>query len=126
MGGRFVGGRKGINAAEIQAIMLEEGVTTSYHKANRARLKAEATARGTSEEGYKRLYSYFHMLKQSNPGSHTQIVRDDNQRFKFCFWALAACIRAIPNLMKVCHIYVTFQLLFVSYMLPILFKVHTH
>ena len=77
------------------------GVDASYHKANRARVLAEDIIRGTAEEGYSQLHSWLHMLKEVNPGTHTAIITSSENRFKYCFWALGACIRVVPRLRKV-------------------------
>ena len=82
-------------------VMKEMGVETSYYKANRARMMADDMIRGTAEDGYSQLHSWLHMLEKVNPGSHTTIITDSENRFKYCFWALGACIRAVPRLRKV-------------------------
>ncbi|XP_060962153.1 uncharacterized protein LOC133032284 [Cannabis sativa] len=62
----------------------------SYEKAWRCREKAVMYKRGTPAESYRKLYGYFYMLEQKNPGTITDIVSKDN-RFKYCFWSLDAC-----------------------------------
>ncbi|KAM6548512.1 hypothetical protein CsatB_020188 [Cannabis sativa] len=68
----------------------EYGIKMSYEKAWRCREKAVMYKRGTPAESYTKLYGYFYMLEQKNPGTITDIVSEDN-RFKYCFWSLDAC-----------------------------------
>ncbi|KAM6595991.1 hypothetical protein CsatA_006515 [Cannabis sativa] len=68
----------------------EYGIKMSYEKAWRCREKAVMYKRGTPAESYTKLYGYFYMLEQKNPGTITDIVSKDN-RFKYCFWSLDAC-----------------------------------
>ncbi|KAM6556399.1 hypothetical protein CsatB_003418 [Cannabis sativa] len=68
----------------------EYGIKMSYEKAWRCREKAVMYKRGTPAESYTKLYGYFYMLEQKNPGTITDIISEDN-RFKYCFWSLDAC-----------------------------------
>ncbi|KAM6564784.1 hypothetical protein CsatB_024782 [Cannabis sativa] len=78
-------------AKDIQRDMFDEyGIKMSYEKAWRCREKAVMYKRGTPAESYTKLYGYFYMLEQNNPGTITDIVSEDN-RFKYCFWSLDAC-----------------------------------
>lgn len=45
------------------------------------------------------LLKYLYMLEQSNPGSILDLKTDEDGTFKYCFMALAACIRGF----KACH-----------------------
>ncbi|KAM6543651.1 hypothetical protein CsatB_008098 [Cannabis sativa] len=68
----------------------EYGIKMSYEKAWRCREKEVEYKRGTPTKSYTKLYGYFYMLEQKNPGTITDIVSEDN-RFKYCFWSLDAC-----------------------------------
>ncbi|XP_062085382.1 uncharacterized protein LOC133791471 [Humulus lupulus] len=80
-------------AKDIQSDMFKDyGIKISYEKAWRCREKALTYVRGTPAESYTKLYGYLYMLEQKNPGTITDIVREDD-RFKYCFWSLDACRR---------------------------------
>ncbi|KAM6591714.1 hypothetical protein CsatA_014319 [Cannabis sativa] len=64
----------------------------SYEKAWRCREKGLMYSRGTPAAAYSQLPGYFYVLEQKNPGTITDIITEDN-RFKYCFWSLAACRR---------------------------------
>ncbi|KAM6580540.1 hypothetical protein CsatA_004314 [Cannabis sativa] len=80
-------------AKDIQRDMFQEyGIKMSYEKAWRCREKALMYSRGTPAAAYSQLPGYFYVLEQKNPGTITDIITEDN-RFKYCFWSLAACRR---------------------------------
>ena len=66
-------------------IKLKYGVDISYDKAWRAREHALNSIRGTAEQSFSQLPSYFAMLEAMNPRSVTRIATDDNQCFKYCY-----------------------------------------
>ena len=76
---------------------LKYGVDISYDKTWRAREHALNSIRGTAEESFSRLPSYFSMLEASNPGTLTRIAIDEAQCFKYCFMALGASIRGFQS-----------------------------
>ena len=57
--------------------------------------------RGSPEDSFPLLRSYFHMLKVRNPGTVTHIEVDDNKKFKFLFVALNVAIRGFTVMRKV-------------------------
>ncbi|KAM6558435.1 hypothetical protein CsatA_003574 [Cannabis sativa] len=80
-------------AKDIQRDMFQEyGIKMSYEKAWRCREKGLLYSRGTPAAAYSQLPGYFYVLEQKNPGTITDIITEDN-RFKYCFWSLAACRR---------------------------------
>ncbi|XP_060960983.1 uncharacterized protein LOC133031490 [Cannabis sativa] len=80
-------------AKDIQRDMFQEyGIKMSYEKAWRCREKGLMYSRGTPAAAYSQLPGYFYVLEQKNPGTITDIITEDN-RFKYCFWSLAACRR---------------------------------
>ena len=58
-------------------IKLNYGVEISYDKAWRAREHALNSIRGTAEQSFSQLPSYFAMLEAKNPGTVTRIATDD-------------------------------------------------
>ena len=98
----FLGLKKALVPEQVQALTKSQlGVPSSYWKARRAAMKARDTTYGTDEESYQRMYSYMHMLEQSNPGTYTRIERDTEGRFKYAFVSLGVWRRAVPYLRKV-------------------------
>ena len=73
-----------------------------YDKAWRAREIALSSLRGAQEESYNALPSYCYVLKQKNPGTITDIVIDQDNRFKFFFMALGVSFW-IFYINKTCH-----------------------
>ena len=69
---------------------------------------ARELVRGTAESGYESLPSYLYMVKREDPGSHTKLVVDENDRFKYLFLAFGASISGIPFMRKVVVFYGTF------------------
>ena len=102
---RFKGRKKGPRTKEIMSVMKEMGVHASYHKANRARVLAENAVRGSPDDSYFQLHSWMHMLEKVNPGTHTCVIMNSDNSFKYCFWSLGCCIRALPQLKKVNEVY---------------------
>ncbi|CAA7040389.1 unnamed protein product [Microthlaspi erraticum] len=68
---------------------------------DRARFRKGCTPRGTPEAGYAALPSYLRRVKQSNPGSVTDLVCDDNGQFKYCFLSLYASMLGFQYLRRV-------------------------
>lgn len=81
----------------IEDVRKEYGINLSYEKAWRCKETAIGYIRGTLDESYKRLPAYFYALEQKNPGSVTDLVLDSGSRFRYCFWALGACIRGFAS-----------------------------
>ncbi|XP_047252302.1 uncharacterized protein LOC124887158 [Capsicum annuum] len=83
-------------------------IIISYNKGWRAIQHAYTVIRGTTEENYNRLPSYFHMIKQNNPGTYTNIKRDDENRFQYAFFAYGASIIGWANCRPVIMVDVIF------------------
>lgn len=97
---KYANGKMGPRAADIPDLVLEElRVSISYMKAWHSKEKAEIEARGSAAGSYKLLMAYLHLLKQTNPGTVTNVfsrgVGTENCRFKYLFFALGACIHAV-------------------------------
>ncbi|CAA7051709.1 unnamed protein product [Microthlaspi erraticum] len=78
-------------------VWLNLTYTTSY----RALKFAQVFVRGTPEDGYANLPSYLRRLKQANPGTITHLLCDEEDRFKYCFVALAASTAGFQYLKRV-------------------------
>nr|XP_016444591.1 PREDICTED: uncharacterized protein LOC107769848 [Nicotiana tabacum] len=63
--------------AEMQKL---HGLDIGYHKGWRATQCALSLIRGTPEENYELLSSYLYTMRSKNPGTHTNIKIDDNNR----------------------------------------------
>ncbi|XP_013751514.1 uncharacterized protein LOC106453858 [Brassica napus] len=61
---------------------------TSY----RALLSAQELVRGTTEDGYANLYSYFRQIEISNPGTVTCLEKDGENKFKYIFLSFGVSI----------------------------------
>nr|XP_016464855.1 PREDICTED: protein FAR1-RELATED SEQUENCE 4-like [Nicotiana tabacum] len=75
--------------AEMQKL---HGLDIGYHKAWRAIQRVSALIRGTPEENYELLSSYLYMMRSKNPGTYTDIMIDDNNRFLYMFYAYGSLI----------------------------------
>lgn len=85
----------------IDLVQGKIGVTVSYSTAWRGRKQAASDVRGSSEESFHRLPSYLHMLKKMNPHTVTEIEVDEQNQFKYLFFALGACIEGFQAMRKV-------------------------
>ncbi|CAA7052193.1 unnamed protein product [Microthlaspi erraticum] len=68
------------------------GLKLSYTSSYRALKAAQEYVRGTAEEGYANLASYLQRIKEANPGTITDLVRDGMDRFMYCFVSFRASI----------------------------------
>lgn len=94
----------------IQDILEEFGINLSYAKAWRAKEYALAELMGSADESYAILPRYCEQLMKYNPGTCTDIVTDDNNRFKYFFMSLGAWQRAFrSHLRKVITVDGTFM-----------------
>ena len=89
-------------------MMKNRGVSISYFKAWRGKRKAASDVRGAPEVSFEILPSYLHMIKLMNPGTVTHLEVDEDQRFKYLFIALGACIEGFKAMRKVIAVDGTF------------------
>ncbi|XP_019241288.1 PREDICTED: uncharacterized protein LOC109221278, partial [Nicotiana attenuata] len=61
----------------ISEMKRAHGIDVGYGKAWHAIQKGLSLLRGTTEHNYEQLPSYLYMMEQKNPGSYTNIVRDE-------------------------------------------------
>ncbi|CAA7017279.1 unnamed protein product [Microthlaspi erraticum] len=83
------------------AIRVLLGLKLNYTTAYRALKAAQLFVRGTPEAGYAALPSYLRRVKQSNPGSVTDLVCEANGQFKYCFLSLYASMVGFQYLRRV-------------------------
>ncbi|KAL0701536.1 hypothetical protein Bca4012_057658 [Brassica carinata] len=82
----------------------DHGVVISYSKAWRCQEHAQDLARGTPDDSFEALPSWFHMLKEKNPGSVTFIEVDYMGKFKYAFLSFGPSIRGFKLMRKVISI----------------------
>ncbi|KAL5564244.1 hypothetical protein UlMin_027408 [Ulmus minor] len=87
---------------------MKLGAQISYYKAWRGRKHAHTLIRGSPEQSFYILLSYFHMLEKLNPGTITRIEVDEESRFKYLFLAFGVAIRGFRYMRKVVGIDGTF------------------
>ncbi|KAL5545585.1 hypothetical protein UlMin_005272 [Ulmus minor] len=80
----------------------------SYYKAWRGRKHAHTLIKGSPEQSFHILPSYFHMLKKLNPRTITDIEVDGESKFKYLFLAFEVAIRGFYYIRKVVGIDDTF------------------
>ncbi|KAM3265597.1 hypothetical protein P3L10_002591 [Capsicum annuum] len=83
-------------------------IIISYNKGWRAIQHAYTVIRGTTKENYNRLPSYLHMIQENNPGTYTNIKRDDENKFQYVFFAYGASIIGWTNYRLVIIVDATF------------------
>ncbi|KAL5580403.1 hypothetical protein UlMin_012845 [Ulmus minor] len=99
---QYVGVKKGPDPKGIQTFARTElGAQISYYKAWRGRKHAHTLIRGSPEQSFHVLPSYFHMLEKLNPGTVTHIEVDGESRFKYLFLAFGVAIRGFRYMRKV-------------------------
>ncbi|XP_070675801.1 uncharacterized protein [Malus domestica] len=76
------------------------GVSISYVKAWRAKEHAMELVKGSPEESYTVLPSYFAVLEAKNPGTITTIETDENNCFLYYFMSLGPCIRGFRSAIR--------------------------
>ena len=92
----------------IMSMMKNRGVIISYNKAWRGKQIAASDIRGAPEMSFELLPSYLHTIKMLNPGTVTHLVVDEEQKFKYLFVALGACIEGFKAMRKVIAVDGTF------------------
>ncbi|XP_024009774.1 uncharacterized protein LOC112085043 [Eutrema salsugineum] len=91
---KYDGVKEGPKPREIIQIMrTEHSCEISYDQAWESKEYAENAVRGISEKSYGKIPKYLHMLKEANPGTHTQYVTDSDYRFKYLFISFGQSIR---------------------------------
>ena len=91
---QYIGVEKGPGLKGIQNFARKELVAQiSYYKAWRGRKHAHTLIRGSPEQSFHILPSYFHMLEKLNLGTVTRIESDRESRFKYLFLAFGVAIR---------------------------------
>jgi len=93
---------------QVMNMMKNHGVTVSYFKAWKGKQIAANDIRGAPELSFGMLPSYLYMLKVMNPGTVTHLVVESDQKFKYLFIALGACIKGFKALRKVIAVDGTF------------------
>ncbi|XP_033129359.1 uncharacterized protein LOC103848092 [Brassica rapa] len=84
----------GLNSQHITDAMKNMfGMTLDYTTSYRVLLYAQTLVRGSAEDGYSRLPSYFEQISLANPDSITAIELDSINRFKYIFLAFGASIK---------------------------------
>ncbi|KAG7640688.1 MULE transposase domain [Arabidopsis suecica] len=106
MQSRFLGIKRGPNAAVIKKFLLDEyHVSISYWKAWRAREVAMEKSLGSMAGSYALVPAYARLLQQANLGSLCFTEYDDEQngprRFKYQFIAFATSIKGYEYMRKV-------------------------
>ncbi|KAL5552409.1 hypothetical protein UlMin_002585 [Ulmus minor] len=106
---QYVGVEKGPGPKGVQTFARTKlGAQISYYKAWRGRKHAHTLIRGSPEQSFHFLPSYFHMLEKLNPGTVTHIEVDGESRFKYLFLAFGVAIRGFCYMRKVVGIDRTF------------------
>ncbi|XP_062080330.1 uncharacterized protein LOC133785087 [Humulus lupulus] len=107
---RYEGVKKGPNPAQIVNEMNKNlGVKCSHWKAWKARKCAHELIRGSAANSYPKLPSYLYMVQNSNPGTYTRLIVDEEQKFKYLFLSLGVSIRGFRYMRKVISIDGTFK-----------------
>ncbi|KAK0570847.1 hypothetical protein LWI29_007390 [Acer saccharum] len=98
---KFVDPGRNLRPKDIQADMKDKhGINLTYNKAYRSKDRALHSVFGDPWESFKTLPAYFHMLEKCNPGTKTKIATDRQNRFKYGFMALGACIEGFNTVIR--------------------------
>ena len=73
------------------------GISLTYNQAWRAKCYAIELLRGTPQESFQLLPLYFHNLKLTNPGSVTNVLTDEKDRFLMCYMSIGAAVSNYNN-----------------------------
>ncbi|XP_010468591.1 PREDICTED: uncharacterized protein LOC104748685 [Camelina sativa] len=85
----------------MDLVKTKLGVNISYSTTLRGKNQAITDLRGSSEDSYKMLYCYLHMLEKVNEGIITRVELDEKERFKYLFIYLGASIEGFQVMRKV-------------------------
>ncbi|KZV36748.1 hypothetical protein F511_39293 [Dorcoceras hygrometricum] len=89
------------NPKSIMTMMRNRGVEITYYKAWKGKQLAHDIFRGDPEQSFAILPSYLSMVEKMNPGSITDLVLDEDSRFKYMFLAFGACVKGYRCMRKV-------------------------
>ncbi|KAM6578088.1 hypothetical protein CsatB_029925 [Cannabis sativa] len=91
---KFVNPKRNYTPNEIVDDIADDySVSISYQKAWRAREKAMVDARRCPQESYGEIPSILYMMQISNPGTITDLVTDEDGKFKYLYFAIGASIK---------------------------------
>ncbi|XP_060961996.1 uncharacterized protein LOC133032154 [Cannabis sativa] len=91
---KFVNPKRDYTPTEIVDDMADDySVSISYQKAWRAREKAIVDARRCPQESYSEIPLILYMMQISNPGTITDLVTDEDNKFKYLYFAVGASIK---------------------------------
>jgi len=76
------------------------GLHFLYATAWRGKKQHISDVRGSPEKSYTNLYSYLYVLKEVNPETISYVEVDAQQKFKYFFVALGACIEGFKVMRK--------------------------
>ncbi|KAG7563853.1 MULE transposase N-terminal all-beta domain [Arabidopsis suecica] len=85
----------------IDLVQGRFGVQVSYSTAWRGKKEAANDIRGTPEDGFRLVHSYMYMLEKMNHGTVSYVEVDEEQKFKYLFFALGASIEGFQVMRKV-------------------------
>ncbi|KAK1587791.1 hypothetical protein Q3G72_016837 [Acer saccharum] len=98
---KFVDPGRNLRPKDIITDMKDKhGINLTYNKAYRSKDRALHSVFGDPWESFKTLPAYFHMLEKSNLGTKTKIATDKQNRFKYGFMALGACIERFNTVIR--------------------------
>ncbi|XP_010424726.1 PREDICTED: uncharacterized protein LOC104709876 [Camelina sativa] len=90
----YEGVKEGPKPNDIINIMrTENGCELTYSQAWESREYAVNEVRGIPEKSFAKIPNYLHMLKEANPGTHTNYDIDCDGRFKYLFISFGQSIR---------------------------------
>ncbi|XP_060965394.1 uncharacterized protein LOC115720472 [Cannabis sativa] len=91
---KFVNSKRDYTPTEIVDDMVDDySVSISYQKAWRAREKTIVDACRCPQESYSEIPSILYMMQISNPGTITDLVTDEDNKFKYLYFAVCASIK---------------------------------
>ena len=91
---QFLGVQKGLAPKAVQIFAYTYlKAKISYYKVWKKRKHAQSLIRGSLEESFYMLPSYFYMLEKINPNTITHIEVDGENRFKYLFLDFGVVIR---------------------------------
>ncbi|XP_062112481.1 uncharacterized protein LOC133823641 [Humulus lupulus] len=90
---KFTDPKTNYRPKDIAKDMLDRyGVSMSYQKAWRSKEKAVNYVHGSSQDSYRDIPRYLHILKHKNPGTVTDLQIDSLNRFKYLYMAMGQSI----------------------------------
>ena len=81
-------------------MQTEHKIPVSYWKAWRASQLTQIREQGTPESNFADLPAYCYMIAENNPGTIAIVKTDENDKFKYLFLSIGACIRAFTVFKK--------------------------